>query len=58
VKILHDEVQRGDRVVVDVKQGKMQFVASRRITDQMGSPPDFGNTSKRAGETQKSAETK
>jgi len=51
VKILHDEVQRGDRVVVDVQQGKMQFVASRRITDQMGSPPDFGNTSKPPGET-------
>ena len=57
VKILHDEVQLGDRVVVNVEQGKMKFVASHHVADRPESP-DFGNTSKRAGETQKSAETK
>jgi ATP-dependent Clp protease ATP-binding subunit ClpB len=30
VKILHDEVHQGDRVVVDVEDGKMKFVAGRR----------------------------
>ncbi len=30
VKILHDEVHHGDRVVADVEQGKMKFVAGRR----------------------------
>jgi ATP-dependent Clp protease ATP-binding subunit ClpB len=38
VKILHDEVHRGDRVVVDVEQGKMKFVASHRVADPAESP--------------------
>jgi len=54
VKILHDEVLPGDRVVVDAEQGKMKFVASRRGAEQPESPPDFGNRSKRPQETQKS----
>ena len=32
VKILHDEVHYGDRVVADAEQGKMTFVASPRIS--------------------------
>jgi len=51
VKILHDEVQLGDRVMVDVEQGKMKFVASHRVADRPESP-DFGNTSKRPGTDQ------
>jgi ATP-dependent Clp protease ATP-binding subunit ClpB len=54
VRILHDEVHRGDHVLVDVEQGKMKFVASQRVADQPESPPDFGNTSQRPGGTQKS----
>jgi ATP-dependent Clp protease ATP-binding subunit ClpB len=38
VKILHDEVHHGDHVVVDVEQGKVKFVASRRVADRPGSP--------------------
>jgi len=38
VKLLHDEVHHGDHVVVDVEQGKMKFVASRRVADRPGSP--------------------
>ena len=34
VKILHDEVHRGDRVVADVADGKMKFVASRQLGER------------------------
>jgi ATP-dependent Clp protease ATP-binding subunit ClpB len=34
VKILHDEVRHGDRVVVDVERGKMKFVAGRRLSNR------------------------
>ena len=33
VRILHDEVHHGDHVVVDVDQGKMKFVAGRRLAN-------------------------
>ncbi|MGD0470666.1 MAG: ATP-dependent chaperone ClpB [Terriglobales bacterium] len=33
VRILHDEVRHGDHVVVDVEDGKMKSVASRRFSD-------------------------
>ncbi len=29
MRILHDEVHHGDRVLIDVEQGKMKFVAGR-----------------------------
>ena len=32
VKILHDEVHNGDRVVVDAEDGKMKFVPGRRLS--------------------------
>ena len=36
VKILHDEVHHGDRVVVDAEDGKMKFVAGRRLSHRRG----------------------
>ena len=44
VKILHSEVHPGDRVLVDVEDGKMKFVASRRFSHRRGgddSPNSF-----------------
>jgi len=34
VKILHDEVHHGDRVVVDIEDGKMKFVASCQLGER------------------------
>jgi len=34
VRILHDEVHRGDTVLVDIEDGKMKFVPSRHLGER------------------------